>query len=181
MAGRDVAAAVSALPALPFSGSVWRAHRARYLGGDAGGSLFVSGRYNRGTDRFPREQSWPALYCGLTRDVCLGEIVRHVSADVLPLLNEYLLSELHVQLAAVLDCCDSTMLGIDMSELLHDYNLELSQGLAEAARNRRTEGILVPSATLLGNVLVIFPDRLREGSGIEVVNSRPMRLYVDRQ
>jgi len=141
----------------------------------------VSGRYNRGTDRFAREQSWPALYCGLTRNACLGEIVRHVDADILPLLNEYLLSELHVELTAVLDCRNSQQVGIERAQLLHDYNLDASQSLAEAARNRPAEGILVPSATLLGDVLVILPDRLLEGSAIEVVNSHPMRLYVDRQ
>jgi hypothetical protein len=141
--------------------------------------VLVSGRYNHGTDRFAREQSWPALYCGLTRDVCLGEIVRHVSADVLPLLNEYLLSELHVELAAVLDCRDPTTLGINRSELLHDYNFDVSQGVAEAARNRHAEGIFVPSATLLGDVLVIFPDRLLDRSIIKVLSSFPMRLHVD--
>ena len=78
------------------------------------------------------------------------------------------------------DCRDSMKLGIDRSELLHDYDLDVSQGLAEAARNRDAEGILVPSATLLGDALVIFPDRLLEGSATEVVSSFPMRLYVDR-
>ena len=140
----------------------------------------MSGRYNRGIDRFAHEQCWPALYCGLTRAVCVGEIVRHVPAALLPLLNDFLLTELHVALTAVLDCRDLTQLGVSPSELLHDYNFEVAQDLAEAARSRDAEGMLVPSATLLGDVIVIFPDHLRERSVIDVRRSDPIRLYVDR-
>jgi RES domain-containing protein len=176
----DAAAAIAALPISPFGASAWRAHHLRYAATDATGSQLVSGRYNRGVDLFSRAQAWPALYCGLGRDVCIGEIVRHADASILPLLNDYMLSELHVSLSSVLDCRDSAALGLDDAALLHDYDLSTPQRLAGAARAGGVEGIIVPSATLLGNALIVFPDLLLEGSTLRVRESQPMRLYVER-
>jgi hypothetical protein len=42
------------------------------------------------------------------------------------------------------------------------------------------EGLLVRSATRLGDNLILFPDNLRAGSRIEVVPSRDPRLFVQR-
>lgn len=180
MAGRDAASIISTIAGRPFAGSVWRAHRARYSASDASGSLSVSGRYHRGTDHFPRDRAWLALYCGLSWEVCIGEIVRHVSAELLPLLNQYVISELHVELSNVLDGRHITAAAKDASALLDDDDLELPQSIAEAARDAGAEGLLVPSATLLGDALVIFPDALREHSVIAPLRSDPMRLRVDR-
>jgi len=42
------------------------------------------------------------------------------------------------------------------------------------------EAILVPSATRLGENLIIFPDNLQASSRVEVVDYRHPRLYVER-
>ncbi len=47
------------------------------------------GRYNRGLDQFASDQVWPAPYLALAPEVCLGEIVRHITPDLLPQLNDY--------------------------------------------------------------------------------------------
>lgn len=140
----------------------------------------VSGRYHRGADLFRPEESWAALYCGLAREVCVGEIVRHMDADLLPLLNDYLLTELHIELSAVADYRDLASIGLTRDALLVDYDVDVPQRLAAVARERGAEGLIVPSATLLGDVLVIFPDRLRDGSKLEALGSTAMRLYVER-
>src|SRR5215216_2413993 len=101
--GWDADAAARRCPVGPWSGTVWRAHRRRYAATDPGGSLRLSGRYNRGLDLFPPEEAWPALYLALSRDICLAEIVRHLTPVSLPALNDYRLSELQVTLRAVLD------------------------------------------------------------------------------
>ena len=64
----------------------------------------VSGRYNRGLDLFPEELSFAALYFATEPEICLGEVCRHVTPELLPLLNDYRISELSVQLEAILRC-----------------------------------------------------------------------------
>ncbi len=106
-----------------------------------------SGRYNRGSDQFPEDQTWAALYLALSAEVALGEILRHISAELLANLNEYRVSELEVETEAVLDCRNAAALGLDPDDLVHDYEFEITQELAAAAIARDAEGILVPSAT----------------------------------
>jgi hypothetical protein len=158
---------------------VWRAHRQRYDALDHGGSLLVSGRYHRGGDAFPDEQVFPALYLALAPETCLGEIIRHVTPATLSRFNEYRLSEIRVSLRAVLDLRHSVPLGVPIDALLDDTDYSIPQALAAAARERGAEGIIVPSATRLGDNLIVFPDRLQAGSELVVVASRDPRLYVE--
>ncbi len=44
----------------------------------------------------------------------------------------------------------------------------------------RLEGLLVPSATGLGDNLILLPQNLSAGSRIAVVSSRDPRLHVER-
>jgi RES domain-containing protein len=95
-------------------------------------------------------------------------------------LNEYRVSELEVETEAVLDCRDAAALGLDPDDLVHDYEFEITQELAAAAIARDVEGILVPSATRLGDNLIVFPDCLHAASQMVVIDSRDPQLYVRR-
>jgi hypothetical protein len=102
----SASAVVGRLDFRPWAGPAWRAHRRKYAAADPGGSLRVSGRYNRGLDAFPPEQAFPALYLALGPEICLGEVLRHITPDLLLFLNDYRLTELAVELTGVLDCRD---------------------------------------------------------------------------
>src|SRR5438552_5494078 len=94
----DAFTAIAPLPLIPWQGSAWRMHKRRYPATDPGGSLKVSGRYNRGADKFPPDHVWPALYLSCSAEVCLGEIIRHVSSPAqLAALNDHQLSELNLR------------------------------------------------------------------------------------
>src|SRR5687768_9212106 len=103
----DATAAVEACPIVFWAGDVWRCHSRRYAGDDAAGSLKTTGRYNRGRDRFPAEETWPALYTALAQHIALGERLRHTTPGALSRLSEQRISRLTVRLNAVLDCCSS--------------------------------------------------------------------------
>ncbi len=179
-AGWDARTALTGYRAQPWRDRVWRAHWRIYSATDHGGSLRFSGRYNRGSDQFPEDQTWAALYLALSAEVALGEILRHISPEFLANLNEYRVSELEVETEAVMDCRDAAALGLDPDDLVHDYEFEITQELAAAAIARDAEGILVPSATRLGDNLIVFPDCLRAESQMVVIDSRDPRLYVPR-
>ena len=159
---------------------MWRAHWRIYSATDHGGSLRFSGRYNRGSDQFPEDQTWAALYLALSAEVALGEIFRHISPELLADLNEYRVSELEVEMEAVLDCREARALGLHSDDLVHDYEFAITQKLAAAAIARDGEGILVPSATRLGDNLIVFPDCMRAASRMVVIDSRDPQLYVRR-
>lgn len=105
-------------------------------------------------------------------------MLRQLSPQVLPELDEYRLSEVEVELGAVLDCRDASLLGRSPDDLIRDREFTVTQEIAAAAIARGAEAILVPSATLLGDNLVVFPTRLQGTSRLVVVGSRDPRLYV---
>ena len=98
----------------------------------------------------------------------------------MPRLNEYRLSEIAIDLSFVIDCRDLTTLGITVGDLLSDLDYSTSQHIGAAAVSLGAEGLLVPSATRLGDNLIIFPDNLRSESRLEVISSRDPVLYVER-
>lgn len=160
-------------------GRAWRLHAARYAPDDPGGSYRVSERYNRGRDFFDEDDVFPALYLATAPEVSLGEKQRHLTSGNLPRMKNQVLSELRVRLQAVYDLSRPEEFGIDTKGLIDDREYSLPQSLSAALRERGAEAFLVPSATLLGNNLVVFPDRLRDGSSLEVFESRKTRLYVE--
>jgi RES domain-containing protein len=176
----DPDAALRALRGIAWKGTAWRFHRHAYSPTDAGGSLLVSGRYHRGADQFARSDAWSALYLALAPEVSLGEVLRHFSPALMPRLSEYRLTELAVELAAVLDCRDERALGLAAGDLVEDYDFTRPQAIAAAAIDRGAEAMLVRSATGLGDNLVVFPASLRQSSALSVVGSRDPRLYVPR-
>jgi hypothetical protein len=157
---------------------VWRIHNRRYVANDHGGSLLVSGRFHEGADRNPEAGVWAALYTALTRDVALGELMRHLTPALLPMLNNYRLSKLHVQLARAADLSAPDTLGIPTEQILDDHDLTFSRQLGFAAYSASLEGLFVPSATRLGTNLIIFPDNLSSTSEIQVIDSIVPRLRI---
>ena len=178
--GWDATAAVAACRIVARRRNAWRAHNRRYAATASGGSLQVSGRYNRGLDLFPPDEAWPALYLGLSEAICLGEILRHLTPARFAALSNYRLTQVRVQLSAVVDCWEPARLGLKFEDLCEDMNYRAPQAIARAAIDRGAEGILVPSATRLGHNLIIFPHCLRPSSRIAVVRSVDPRIYVDR-
>ena len=79
----------------------------------------------------------------------------------MPSLNDYRLSELSVRVRAVLDCRDPVPLGLRFDDLVHDTDYEATQAFGAAAFADGLEGLLVHSATRLGDNLILFPDNLR--------------------
>ncbi len=95
-------------------------------------------------------------------------------------LNIYRISEIDVELNAVIDCREIAALGICLDALLNDLDYTVPQRIAAAALATGAEGLLVPSATRLGDNLVVFPDQLHPDSRLEIVGSRDPVLYVER-
>jgi RES domain-containing protein len=177
----DADSAIQHCPTIAWRGSAWRIHRQKYDATDPGGSLKVSGRYHRGLDRYPSNQVWPALYLALSPETCMGELIRHVSPDMLPAMNSFRLSQLLVRLSRVLDCRDTSLLDLSIDDLCNDIDYQITQQLGAAAAAGGYEGLLVPSATRLGDNLIVFPLNLQPASTIETVSSREPRLYVPRR
>jgi len=96
------------------------------------------------------------------------------------MLGDYRLSELRVDVRAVINCRDTSALGLTVDALCHDSNYSVPRQLARAAIAVGAEGVLVPSATRLGDNLVLFPRTRREGSTLAVVQSVDPRIYIDR-
>lgn len=80
-------------------------------------------------------------------------------------------TEIPVDLEAVADCRDLIALGVDPDALFDDWDVSTGQALALATRDAGAEGLLVPSATRLGDNLILFLDRLRPGSALTIVRT----------
>lgn len=128
--GWDADRAVAGLPLLPWQGQAWRAHRRRYDAADFTGSLLVSGRFHRAADLYPAVATWPVLYLALDPETSLGEVLRHIRPERLPLLNDYRITEIGVELSAVTDCRDLSAMGLPPDGLWHDLDYEIPQSVA---------------------------------------------------
>jgi hypothetical protein len=173
----DADHAIALSPLLPWNGTVWRGHSPRYGAIDHGGSLKVTGRWHRASDLYLPEHIWPALYTGLDLHVCFGEVLRNATDDR---VRQFRYTELRVQLSAVLDYRNPLLFGLVEESLLDDLDFDVPHSIAAAARRRRAEALLVRSASLLGDNLVIFPDLVRGDSQIEEVRFVDPRLVKRR-
>jgi hypothetical protein len=163
--------AVLACPTISWESEVTRFHARRYPATDPGGSLRFPGRYHR---------DWPTLYTCIRPEAVIGEFLRHSTPSALSRLAVMRLSTLSVRLEALMDCRDASLMGLDRETLLHDIDYDLTQAVGEAALTRGVEGILVPSATRLGDNLILWVAQIRPGSQIAVIRSEDPRLYVPR-
>lgn len=161
-----------------FLGYVWRGHGRRYGPLDDGGSRRSTGRLHRGPNRFPVEETWPAIYTSLELAVSLAEIMRSTIASA---PKEFRFTEIEVDLQAVADCRDYDAVGIDRSRFLDDWDYSTGHALAVAVRRSGAEAMLVPSASGLGDNLVLFPDLLRPGSTLSPVRSIDPNLTKDHE
>lgn len=181
----NAAAAVATCPTISWSGEVWRCHSRKYAGDSAAGSLKVSGRFNRGRDRFPGPETWPALYTSLGQHIALGERVHHTTPEALAALGNQRMSRLRVDLLVVLVACAPAgcsalgIPGISDDDLCHPNDYTKTHELARVVREY-AEALLIPTCTRFpeGN-LIIFPDRLRWSSGIHLLESQDPDLFVD--
>lgn len=180
--GWDVEALVAACPEGAWRGEAWRCHSRRWPGDNADGSLKATGRYHRGQDRFPENETWPALYTGLAEHIALGEALRHTRH--LPDLAWKRISRLQIDLQALFD--GTGLIGADRSrgptfdDLCHPMDYAVTHEIAATVRARGAEALLVPTCTrFAGSNLIVFPDLLRPGSSITVLGTEDPDLYVD--
>lgn len=128
----------------------------------------VSGRFHLAANESSGEDPWPALYLALDLAVSIGEVQRNLSTGDWDSIQ---LTEIAVDLEAVVDCRDLVGIGIDPELLFDDWDFSAGQAVARAVRDAGAEGMLVPSATRLGDNLILFPNRLRTGSTLTVVRT----------
>ena len=180
--------AIQSCESTTWSGHVWRFHGQKYDGDNAEGSLKVSGRFNRGMDKFAEEATWPALYTSLAPHLAIGERIRHTTPQDLSKLAIQSLSKLWVTLQNVIVLCGPggcdqlAFSGYDLDdEFCHPVDYGATQALAEVAyRLAGAEAMMVPSCTAFpdGN-LIIFTDRLMPGSHVVVEDSVHPNLFID--
>ncbi len=176
-----VTAAITKAPAIRWRGRAWRVHRHRYEATSHRGSELVSGRFHRAPDRFPPERCFPALYLSLSPEVCIAELLRHTSPLNMDHIRESRLSELRVRLNAVLDARDLDALGLTHEILLKPHEHEAGQRLGETTMRCGYEGLLVPSATRLGDNLIVLPNARKETSQLDAIGYRDLQevYYID--
>lgn len=114
----DLIRVLANIESAQFSGDVWRGHRQIYSADSDRGSRLSSGRYHQGPDCFPQGPLWPALYLALRPETAVLEVVRQYSRRWPP--KNYRFSELHLDLEAVLDVRDPSMLGLTIEDLCDD-------------------------------------------------------------
>jgi RES domain-containing protein len=176
----ELHARVADLETVGWSGNAWRFHKRRFQPIDATGSTIASGRFHRAPDEFPVNDCWSALYFSLKAEISLAEIIRHTHPTRMFTLNKLRITEVQLHLQSVVDLSTPGSIGLPADSLLDDLEYSLTQTIARAVIDRGAEGIIVPSATRLGNNLVIFPDNLKPESRLEIIGSRDPVLYVDR-
>lgn len=171
----DPVQAVARCPIAPWSGSVWRAHSRRHGPTDDGDSRHASGLWHVGADDPDRGDgpAWPALYTALDLAVCSFEVQRIVTrrGGTIAGLKGYRYSELRVRLEAVLDVRDESAMGLPSGALTRDDDLSLPRSIAYAAHRRAVEAMLIPSASLVGDDLILFLDLRRAGSVVDVIRT----------
>ncbi len=124
--------------------------------------------------------AWAALYTSRAPEVAVWEMVRRSAARDLSFLKNNVLSELDVDLSAVLDLSDPTRIGLNQDDLTGS-DTTICQSIGRVAVLRGIQGILVPSATHLGTNLVCFPQNFTASSIIRLVRSTELPLSEFRQ
>ena len=136
---------------------------------DSSGSLKAGGRWN------PTGE-YGALYSALEEETAIAELHRLAQRQGLNLddLAPRDLVSIRVSLSKVLDLTDKKILEqIEIEELdIVGNDVSLCLEISRLARAAGFEAILAPSATKKGSVLVVFPDRLRPASRLEVVGKK---------
>jgi RES domain-containing protein len=119
-----------------------------------------------------------ALYTALSPETALGELIRHITPELLPSLNGFRLSRVSVTLVAAIDCRDPSNIGLRVQDLTSDGSTERTREIGAAAHMLGADGLLVPSATLLGDNLILFPDNFSPSTRLTLETSIDPRLYI---
>jgi hypothetical protein len=184
--GWDADDVIAGLQRTAQAGEAWRWHGARRDATSARGSEVTSGRYHRAPAQAPTGAVWRALYLGLTTGACLGEAIRYLGVDGARGTKGRRLTRLHVTLSLVVDLRDISRLGVTSDDLTEDRDWSvphaptITQKLSLAALEQGIEALVVPSASLVDDNLVILVDNLLPASKIEIVSWIDPKLYVDR-
>jgi RES domain-containing protein len=153
---------------VPWIGRVWRLHEAIWSADDPGGSLVVSGRWNQGRDFGSGADAFPVLYSATAPGVADWEFLRHSKlATVDAIWRRFVRvrrSWLDVSVPSVLDLRDPGSVGLQPHDLLSDDPgaYALPQAISSTAYARGLSGLLVPTATTMGqasgdyNVIVFY-------------------------
>jgi len=164
----------------PFHGIVWRTHWNNVDATDWSLSLRSSGRYHRGRDLESDTAAWAALYTSRAPEVAVWEMVRRSAVRDLRFLKNNVLSELDVDLSAVLDLTDPSRVELSQDDLTGS-DATICQSIGRVAFQRGIQGLLVPSATQLGTNLVCFPQNFTASSIVRLVRSTELPLSEFRQ
>src|SRR5262249_21166924 len=133
---------------------------------------------------FPPDQLFAALYTRVSDAVATWEFLRHSrtasAAEMWLRLTSVNISRLRIRLSAVLDLRDPSVAGLVPEDLLDD-DYALPQAIGAAAFTRQLEGLLVPSATGVGETgrdynVVIYTENMRPDSEITFVESKTPNL-----
>lgn len=168
-----VPAIVAAASLLSWRGQVWRCHDGRFPADSWEGSRYYSGRFHRAPDLYPAERTWAALYTALAPEIALGEAIRY-QAPHIRRIADYHLSEVAVSLSTVVDLRNIATHGVDLDALLDDWDRSLGQEIGEITLNRGAEGVLIPSASRLGDNLIVLPDNMAPASRVQATSYRSL-------
>ena len=128
----------------------------------------------------PDSTAWAALYTSRKPEVAVWEMVRRSAARDLHFLQNNVLSELDMELSAVLDLTDPRRIGLNQDDLTGS-DTTICQSIGRMVVQRGIQGILVPSATHLGTNLVCFPQNFMPSSVVRLVQSTALPLSEFRQ
>jgi RES domain-containing protein len=168
---RELLERIDRIAPVGFDGEAVRHIAPGYLPLSGEGARIHGGRWNP-------PGSFPTLYTALTRETMLDELERAARrqglrvADLLPRVEV----RYAVTLQRVLDLRDAetrARVGLKQTDLTVD-DWTACQVVGEAAHRVGLEGILAPSATSDGDVLVLFLDQTALGSTLEVRSTRPL-------
>ena len=104
----------------------------------------------------------------------MAEAWRYIDPDLIDAVKGMRRTEIAVNLSSVLDCRDIAVLGIPEDALLDDRNYDAGHALGRAVVERGTEAMLVPSATRLGDNLIVFTANLRPDAYLDIVRYQPL-------
>lgn len=175
--------------AVPWAGTAWRIHGSTWDPDDPGGSLVESGRWNRAEDLFPKSEIFPVLYTSSAPGLADWEFIAHSRRtdpdEMWRRFRTAQRSRFQVSLPSTLDLRDPSSVGLTLDDLtqLGPAGYQLPQAIAAAAYARGYTGLLVPSATKMGdlagdhNVIVFFnlTGKTKLRYGMTVLETEPRR------
>lgn len=171
---------IAEIPFQHFHGRVWRVHWREVAADDWSLSHRTSGRYHRGLDLFPPDQTFPVLYTSLAPEIAIWEMVRRSALRNLTYLKNNVLTELEVDLDRMLDVSDPVAFRLTQAAIT-GADLRPCQEIAAIARSLGIQGLLVPSAAMLGLNLVLIPDNLASSERVRIVRRRELPLDLAAQ